>query len=72
MRLGALASMTVLLQKSKSAIFDGCNPLQDRDAILDKTVKNQFLQQNRGSSTMPPTASCCNGSAGVTGFSITC
>jgi hypothetical protein len=36
----------VLLQKSKSAIFDGCNPLKYRDTILDKSVKNQFLQQN--------------------------
>lgn len=37
----------VLLQKSKSAIFDGCNPLKYRDTLLDKSVKNQFLQQNR-------------------------
>jgi hypothetical protein len=36
----------VLLQKSKSAIFDGCNPLKYREAILDKSVKNRFLQQN--------------------------
>jgi hypothetical protein len=36
----------VLLQKSKSAIFDGCNPLKYRDTIFDKSVKNQFLQQN--------------------------
>jgi len=36
----------VLLQKSKSAIFDGCNPLKYRDTILDKSVKNRFLQQN--------------------------
>jgi hypothetical protein len=36
----------VLLQKSKSAIFDGCNPLKYRDTILDKNVKNQFLQQS--------------------------
>jgi hypothetical protein len=34
------------LQKSKSAIFDGCNPLKYRDTILDKSVKNRFLQQN--------------------------
>jgi hypothetical protein len=37
----------VLLQKSKSAIFDGCNPLKYRDTIFDKSVKNQFLQQNQ-------------------------
>jgi hypothetical protein len=36
----------VLLQKSKSAIFDGCNPLKYRDTILDKSVKTRFLQQN--------------------------
>jgi hypothetical protein len=35
------------LQKSKSAIFDGCNPLKYRDTILDKSVKNRFLQQTR-------------------------
>ena len=35
----------VLLQKSKSPIFDGCNPLKYRDTIFDKSVKNQFLQQ---------------------------
>jgi hypothetical protein len=35
----------VLLQKSKSAIFDGCNPLKYQGTILDKGVKNQFLQQ---------------------------
>jgi DNA invertase Pin-like site-specific DNA recombinase len=34
------------LQKSKSAIFDGCHPLKYRDTILDKSVKNRFLQQN--------------------------
>jgi len=38
--------VAVLLQKSKSAIFDGCNPLKYRDTILDKSVKNRFLQQN--------------------------
>jgi len=37
----------VLLQKSKSAIFDGCNPLKYRDTILAKSVKNWFLQQNQ-------------------------
>jgi hypothetical protein len=36
----------VLLQKSKSAIFDGCNALKYRATIFDKSVKNQFLQQN--------------------------
>jgi len=40
------ALLTVLLQKSTSAIFDGCNPLKYRDTILDKSVKNRFLQQN--------------------------
>jgi hypothetical protein len=34
------------LQKSKSAIFDGYNPLKYRDTILDKSVKTRFLQQN--------------------------
>jgi hypothetical protein len=33
------------LQKSKSAIFDGCNPLKYHGIILDKSIKNQFLQQ---------------------------
>jgi len=40
------ALLTVLLQKSTSAIFDGCNPLKYRDTILAKSVKNWFLQQN--------------------------
>jgi hypothetical protein len=41
-----LRVLGVLLQKSKSAIFDACNPLKYRDMILDKNVKNWFLQQN--------------------------
>jgi len=41
------ALLTVLLQKSTSAIFDGCNPLKYRDTIFAKSVKNWFLQQNR-------------------------
>ena len=44
------AILLVLLQKSKSAIFDGCNPLTYRDTILDKSVQNWFLQQYRLSS----------------------
>jgi hypothetical protein len=44
-----VATFMVLLQKSKSAIFDACNPLKYRDTILDKSVKNWFLQQNHGS-----------------------
>jgi hypothetical protein len=54
----------VLLQKSKSAIFDGCNPLKYRDTIFDKSVKNQFLQQNRLSrlwrGTRDPGKECCH------------
>jgi len=30
----------------KCDFFDGCNPLKYRDPIFDKSVKNQFLQQN--------------------------
>jgi hypothetical protein len=41
-----MALEEVLLQKSKSALFDGCNPLKCQDTILDKSVKNHFLQQN--------------------------
>jgi hypothetical protein len=37
---------TVLLQKSKSAMFDGCNHFKYLDMIFDKSVKNWFLQQN--------------------------
>jgi hypothetical protein len=44
-----------MLQKSKSAIFDGCNPLKYRDTIPDKNVKNWFLQQNHPPSISPPT-----------------
>jgi hypothetical protein len=40
--------MAVPLQESKSAIFGGCNPLKYEGTILDKSVKNQFLQQNHG------------------------
>jgi hypothetical protein len=37
----------VLLQTSKRVIFGSCNSLKYRDTMLDKRVKNQFLQQNR-------------------------
>jgi hypothetical protein len=43
-----------MLQKSKSTIFDGCNPLKYRDTILDKSVKNQFLQQEGVSQVLIP------------------
>jgi hypothetical protein len=36
----------VLLQKPKSATFDGCNPLKYRDTIFDSSVKNPFLHQS--------------------------
>jgi hypothetical protein len=42
----ALVVPGALLQKSKSAMFDGGNPLKYEGTILDKNVKNQFLQQN--------------------------
>jgi hypothetical protein len=35
---------SVLLQKSKSAIFDACNPLKYQNMIRDKSVKKWFLQ----------------------------
>jgi hypothetical protein len=47
-QMGAFFSVCTqfLLQKSKSAMFDGCNPLKYLDMIFDKSVKNWFLQQN--------------------------
>lgn len=38
--------MWVLLQTSKCVIFDSCHSLKYRDTMLDKSVKNRFLQQN--------------------------
>jgi hypothetical protein len=45
--LAGTSSGSGSVAKIKKCDFDSCNPLKYRDTILDKSVKNRFLQQNR-------------------------